>query len=147
MTFDAALNLVWALVGAVALGALAVRDVRRRTPFWDRCRGALAVFIASVALFPCVSASDDLVRFERLQVSSQAASAVASPLPEKRGEKPALYLARLLESLENFQISTACRFLVTLFFLALVAAFSHQRVERPLPCPLGRSPPRFASLG
>lgn len=147
MTFDTALNLVWAVVGAVALGALAARDLRCRVPLWERCRRALAVFIACVALFPCVSASDDLVRFERLQVSAQTARAVASPLPEKRGEKPSFYLARLLESLENFQISTARRFLVTLCFLALVGAFSHQSVERPLPCPLGRSPPRFASSG
>lgn len=147
MTFDAALNLLWALMGVGALGALVIRDARRQAPLGARCRSALAVFIASVALFPCVSASDDLVRFDRLQVSLPATNPVASPLPEKRGPRPALYLARLLESLENFQISATCRFLITLYFLALVGAFSHRGVERPLPCPFGRSPPRFASLG
>ena len=147
MALDAGLNLLWALMGVVALGALAVRDARRQVRLRDRCRSALAVFIASVALFPCVSASDDLVRFDRLQVSSPAANAVTSPLPAKRGPRAALCLARLLESLENFQISTTCRFLITLYLLALVGAISRQGVERPLPCPFGRSPPCFAPLG
>lgn len=147
MTFDTALNLVWALVGAVALGALAARDACGRVPLWDRCRRALVVFIACVALFPCVSASDDLVQFERLQVSSQTGGEIVGAWPGKRGEKPAVYLARLLESLENFEISTASRLLLTLCFLALVGTFSDQGVERPLPSRLGRSPPAFASLG
>jgi len=69
MTFDTALNLVWALVGGGAIGALAARDVCRVVPLRDRCRRSLVVFIACVALFPCVSASDDMVQFEHLQVS------------------------------------------------------------------------------
>lgn len=146
MTFDTALNLTWALVGAVALAALAIGDARRRIPLSDRCRRALAVFVASVALFPCVSASDDMVRFERLQLSSPTGGQVVGTPPEKRGQKPTLYLARLLESLENFRISPACRSLLILCFLALVRVFSRQCVERPRPCPLGRSPPRFVFL-
>jgi len=147
MTFDTALNLVWALVGTAALGALAARDTCQRIPLRDRCRRALVVFIACVALFPCVSASDDLVQFERLQINSRTGGEVASGSALKRGEKPALYLARLLESLENFQISTARQLLLTLCLLALVGTFSGESVKRPLPSPLGRSPPAFLSLG
>jgi len=146
VTFDTALNLVWALVGAGSLVVLAARDVFCRIPFWDRCRRALVVFIACVALFPCVSASDDMVQFEHLQVSPRTGGEVVGALPVKRAEKPALYLARLLESLENFQISTARQLLLTLCLLALVGTFSDQGVERPLPSRLGRSPPAFASI-
>lgn len=148
MSFDVALNLVWALVGAAALGLVAVRETQRRTLSvgWDQCRRALAVFIASVALFPCVSASDDMVRFERLRVSSQKACDAVGSLPEERGEKSVLYLARLLESLECCEISTPCQVPVALPLLALVGATRHQSVERPLPCPLGRSPPSMAPL-
>jgi hypothetical protein len=146
MTFDGALNLVWLLVGAAALGVLAARDMCRRVPLWDRCRRALAVAIACVALFPCVSASDDLVQFERLKASSLSQDEVDA-LPAKRVENPALYLARLLESLENFQISTVRQLHVTLSLLALVGPFSNQGVERPLPSRLGRSPPVLAPLG
>lgn len=140
MTFDTALNLVWALLGVAALGSLAARDVRRRVGVWDRCRRALVVFIASVALFPCVPASDDIVQFERLQVSSRTGGEVVGGVPLKRREKTALYLARLLESLENFQISTACQRLLTLCLLALVGTFSDQGVERPLSSRFGRCP-------
>ena len=147
MTFDTALNLVWVLVGTAALGALAARDVCRRVPLWNRCRRALAVGIACVALFPCVSASDDLVQFERLKASSLRGDQGIDAFSVKRVEKPALYLARLLESLENFQISSAHRLLFTPRLLALVGTFSNQGVERPLPSRLGRSPPALAFLG
>jgi hypothetical protein len=147
MTFDTALNLVWALVGGGAIGALAARDVCRVVPLRDRCRRSLVVFIACVALFPCVSASDDMVQFERLQVNSQSGGRVVAGLPVKRGEKSALYLACLLESLENFQISAACQFLLTLFLMALVGMLSDQGIKQPLPSRLGRSPPACVSLG
>ena len=147
MTFDTALNLVWALVGGGAIGALAARDVCRVVPLRDRCRRSLVVFIACVALFPCVSASDDMVQFERLQVNSQSGGRVVAGLPVKRGEKSALYLACLLESLENFQISTTCQLCAGLCLLALVGTFSDHGVERPLPSRPGRSPPAFVSLG
>jgi hypothetical protein len=146
MTFDTALNLVWALAGTAALGALEARDIRRQVHPWDRCRRALVVFIACVALFPCVSASDDMVQFERLKANSRTGGEVVDGLPSKRGEKRAIYLARLLESLENFQISTTCQLRLSLCLLALVGTFSDRGIERPLPSRLGRSPPEFVFL-
>jgi hypothetical protein len=147
MTFDTALNLVWALAGTAALGALAARDIRRQVDLWHRCRRVLAVFIAWVALFPCVSASDDLVQFERLKANSRTGGEEVDGLPSKRGEKRAIYLARLLESLENFQIPTTCQLRLSLCLLALVGTFSDHGIERPLPSRLGRSPPAFVFLG
>jgi hypothetical protein len=147
MTFDTALNLVWAFAGAAALGTLAARDICRQVDLWDRCRRTLVVFVACVALFPCVSASDDMVQFEHLQVNSRTGGEGVGCLPVKRGEKPALYLARLLESLENFQISTTCQLRPGLCLLALVGTFSDHRVARPLPSRPGRSPPPFVALG
>jgi hypothetical protein len=147
MTLDTALNLVWAFAGAAALGALAARDICREVPLGDRCHRALVVLIACVALFPCVSASDDMVQFERLQADSRTGGEVVRGLPVNRGERPALYLARLLEILENFQISTACQLRLSLCLLSLVGTFSDLGIERPLPSRLGRSPPAFVFLG
>ncbi len=148
MTFEAALNLLWALVGVAALGVLGVSELRRRraTTVRARCRRGLAVLIATVALFPCVSASDDLVRFEHFQLNLKTHAGVGTSLPEKANPRPALYLARLLEALENFQISAVGWLFVTLGFFALIRVVCKLSCERSLPSPTGRAPPDFGFL-
>ena len=148
MTIDNGLNLLWALLALAALGTLAVAEFRRAKPStWTaRCRRGVAVFVAAVALFPCVSASDDFVRFEQLEIGLQAHTKVRSNHPSKSNEKPALYLARLLEALENFRASGACRLFVILCCVAFVHVGSKLRYERELPSYTGRSPPAAPAL-
>ena len=145
MGFDSVLNIVWALVGVVGLTALAVSERRRyASSLRSRCRRGMAVVIATVALFPCISASDDLVCLEQVHFGYATHASFANPRPEQsnRGLRPDL--AVLLGSLENFQISTASPLFVTLYSFARVRPQPVQGCERPLPARAERGPPQLA---
>ncbi len=69
---DTALNLGWALL---CIGAVLWHfwRQRRQTPAQARLvrvYRAVSVFLAAVALFPCISASDDIVRLQDLNARS-----------------------------------------------------------------------------
>jgi len=148
MTVAGTLNFVWAFGALTALGFFTFAELRRsRSGLRGRCQRALTVCLAAVVLFPSVSATDDLVRFEQFHLRSQAHSQIASPSPEKSGETPGLYLARLADALETLQISAVCWLLVTLCVLGLVLAASEFGRVTTTPTATGRAPPRLASLG
>jgi hypothetical protein len=148
MTVAGALNFVWALGALVALGFFTFAELRRsRSNLRGRCRRALTVCLTAVVLFPSVSATDDLVRFEQLLLHSQARTRIASPVPEKSGQTPGLYLARLADALENLQASAVCWLLVTLGFFGFILTNSEFSRASTAPAPTGRAPPRFTSLG
>ncbi len=147
MGIDAALNLFWAAIAVAAPAAFAVwergrKGVAPRRPGWRR---GLAVFIATVALFPCVSASDDLVRFEVLPLGVEAPTVLTPALDGRSSQKPAIDLARLLEALDNFQMATGVWILVTLGFFSLVRMRHEHGRDRFLPCRASRAPPSFCS--
>ena len=147
MHFDTALNLIWALVGTVALGALGVAELRRgKATLQSRCRRGIAVLIATVALFPCISASDDLVCLEQLQMGSVRYSEFSNGQSQPSGQRPSLYLALQFESLENFQISSACFNPETISQFARLRPHAVHCCERPLPSRAGRAPPQPAFL-
>lgn len=141
MTVETGLNLVWASCATAALVVFAVCEWRRRATFADRCRRGLAVFVATVALFPTVSASDDFVRFEVLQTVSPARSQVIGQITTNSNDGPGLYLARLSDALENSQISSVCWLLATLCFFALVGVRFERGRDRSLPSFASRAPP------
>lgn len=142
MRFDVALNLIWALVGVVALVTLGVAELRRgAATLRSRCRRGIAVLIATVALFPCISASDDLVCLEFLNTSSPAHTEFLSPRLKEGTHRPTLSLAMQLESLENFQISSAKFSFAILARSDRVAQRVVQCCERPLPSRADRAPP------
>src|SRR5689334_22520044 len=60
VTFDSALNFLWCAIGVGALLALLLSE-RRKEPRQStgRSRRLVAVFLTTVSLFPCVSATDD----------------------------------------------------------------------------------------
>ncbi len=148
MGIDAVLNLVWGLmaVGSLAAFGLAELRGRRRSKSRRPWHQGLAVFVAAVALFPCISASDDILRFEQLEVGAQAEAKLRAPASKKSSPKPAAYLARLLEALENFRTAGASKPLVARCCLTLVPTGSHRNCERSLPSSTGRSPPPANSL-
>jgi len=145
MTVASGLNLVWLLSALVALGVLVYWERGRRSRFRKRCHRAFAVFLAAVALFPCISASDDLVRFgaispgENTQVAVSAASADTAQARTAR-------LARLLQVLESFQLSAAAWLAVTLVFCALFIRLRPLSPECWAAAALIRGPPRRAFL-
>lgn len=148
MGFESALNLVWALVGVMALVLLAISERgRASSTLRSRFRRGLAVLIATVALFPCISASDDLICLQQLNLGFGNRAGFANPQqPKEPSRKPGRSLALHLESLENFQISSSCPVLVRLSFFALLGQRAIGGFECPCPSRGGRAPPSPTSL-
>jgi hypothetical protein len=138
--FDTTLNLVWLSVGTIALASTLRTTFRRRTfqknvPAWLHIVG-VALIVA--ALFPYISATDDVVRVE--QFSGQHGHQSSG----KRG--PNDDLIRLYQTMDTPLVSSACQVSLTLFFVLLVVAFVTRRIDRSAPFESGRSPPRFAAV-
>ena len=145
MHFDTALNLIWVCVGVAAVGALGFSELRRGTAtLKSRCRRGIAVLVATVALFPCISASDDLVSLEQLQIGSANRAEFAHGQSQESNQQPDLFLALQFESLENFQISSACFGLVTVSQFARVRPHAVRYCDRPVPSRADRAPPQQA---
>lgn len=142
MTVADGLNLFWALGALSAIGVLALRERRRGTRLRDRCRRGFVVFLAAVALFPCISASDDLVRFGVMPAALRGqGSKIGAAVPASSGSGHAVHLARLLEALESFQIAVAIEVLVALCFFTWVLYAAELASERIAFSPTGRAPP------
>ena len=139
VTIISALNIAWAVV-SVAMGLRLFRAGGSITS--ARLRRITALLMAAVALFPVVSASDDLVRFAFLGSSALHSHAQAgTPLSDDSDQQPTQALARLLDNLDSVQItpvSNAWFFLVLVAFMACCAPIL---VERRVTAQLGRAPP------
>lgn len=148
MTVPGALNLIWAVCVLVALGLLFYAERRRRAPFRDRCRRGFAVFVAAVALFPCISASDDFVRFGLMPGGQSAQAEVRGATSDGATDQGhTVQLARLLQVLDSFQLSAAAWLLVTFFFYFLLIRRAGVSPERWALAPSSRGPPYFSFLG
>jgi hypothetical protein len=135
---DAALNLIWVALCVSAL-LWQLLSQSRRTGFSSQVlrRDGLAVFLAAVALFPCISASDDRVRLRDLDAAQTTQSTV------QKGIGDNLTLSLQLEDLEHAQAATVFSLLLFLSFLLMV------RIEDATCIPLARAnsasrgPPSF----
>lgn len=145
MTFDTALNVLWCAIGFVALLALFIFE-RRKGPGNDtgHVRRFVAVLLTTVSLFPCVSATDDEFCFSLLQTRSGKLGGVGAPLPEDAKDQVGHFLARTLESLDHYQVSSAYSFAVIFWFIGLVLLATKLISGRELLYRAGRSPPIFA---
>ena len=107
---DTLLNLAWA---AICISAL-VWQWHRGGKQIRFTRGGMAVFLAAVALFPCISASDDLVRLREMNdyqgVGQSLRKSTADLVP----------LTLQLEDLEHAQAASFVTFLLILSFLLMV---------------------------
>jgi hypothetical protein len=142
LQLDTALNVVWALfcVGALVYYFRVERGRNAAGSRRARAIRALALFLAVVSLFPCVSASDDSVRFEYLD--SQSAPGPHHSNQSKQTPGTALAtLVRLLESLESVQIPLIWALLVSLCSFTLFIAEWRKGQDRPAPKRSGRAPP------
>lgn len=139
---DIALNAVWALfcAGAVVYQIRAER-VRRFGSRRARIFRAVALFLAVVSLFPCVSASDDSVRYEYLDSNPGTPARPHSAPAPRTPEKSHVVLVRMLEALESVQVPLIWAFAITLCFFALVSVEWRQGLDRFLPRSAGRDPP------
>jgi hypothetical protein len=139
-SLDISLNLVWVAI-CVAAVAWALWAERRGSPrsAWTRTRRLAAVLLVALALFPSVSVSDDEISFWFLFAPSNHRGGSA-PIEEGK-ERSAQQLARVLNSLEHFQVNGIWTFTLTLFFLSLVLILLPVANERFLICRAGRAPP------
>jgi hypothetical protein len=138
--FDTALNLVWAFLGVLAL-ASTVRAAAftrpHRRPAWLHIIG-VALIIA--ALFPYISATDDLVRTEDL-VPKHAPN---DSSPAKKA--PNSNLIRLYETLDTPLACATCSVSIVFLVVWLILLPPLKRDRRLAPARAGRSPPLIATL-
>ena len=139
-SLDISLNLVWV---AICVSAIAWSFwSERRGPsasIWTRVRRLACVFLIVLALFPSVSVSDDEISFWFLFTAVNHRGG-AVPIEETK-ERSAQHLARVLNSLEHFQVNGIWTFTLTLYFLALVLVTVPVANERFRICRAGRAPP------
>ena len=140
---DVALNLLWLAITLAALGWFVRIEWKhgRRATSHGRLQRLFAVCLMAVALFPSISDSDDLFHFSLLQVPTSQTGGFGSAPQDERQEKSNLQLARLLETLEHFQVTGFYLFLFTLACLAVSLALRVAAGSRPGNCYAGRGPP------
>jgi hypothetical protein len=130
---DTILNLVWALLCFSAAGVFVSAERTRHSG--RRSARAVAIFLCAVALFPCVSASDDSVCLQFFSGGEH------SPHPGSAPEKSQAALVRMLEALESVQVTQIWALAVVLCFFALVLIRPLQSLDRLAPHQAGRGPP------
>ena len=142
---DVALNLLWVAITVAALASFA--RVERKHGGLAATRGRLqrlfAVCLMAVAIFPSISDSDDLFHFSLLQVPNSNAGGFGNSPQDERQEKSNIQLARMLETLEHFQVTGFHIFFFTLACLALALSLRVATYSRPASCYAGRAPPLF----
>jgi len=146
---DAVLNLVWAAVCLTAFAWLIAFEQRRRQASWRAFTNrAMALTLALVSLFPCVSASDDWVRLQFLGANAKSHDSHDSNVPHQspasgdQSDKKALgMLVRQLEALDSVQVSVALALSLVLCLFALALIETHRSLDRLLPARAGRAPP------
>ena len=145
MHFDTALNIAWLLLGVGALvstlcltGQRSLRrhseqclaPKRRQMPQWLQLVGVASIV---VALFPYISASDDVIRVANAQ--SQTEHQSSSP------HTPVTDLLRLYEVSDAPIVSPVCSLAITFVFFALFVTTEKIVACRSTPKPSGRGPP------
>ena len=103
---------------------------------------ALALSVALVSLFPCVSASDDSVRLALLNAQALADSPGHSSWSTQHPSTETLaILVGLLEVLESAQVTAVLAISVFLCLFTLALAIHPESLDRFLPSCAGRAPP------
>ncbi len=138
MHFDTALNLVWLVLGVIALGStarVALRDAANRS---SACLHIIGVALIVAALFPYISATDDLVRSEEVSSHQGHDRAPAKKTPNNN-------LVRLYETLDSPLACAKCVLTLTLLAIWIVFLPAPKQYRRAAPSWNGRSPPQFLS--
>ena len=121
MRFDTILNLLWLLLGLLALLAT-LRTNNKHVGLQ-----IIGVALVIAALFPFISASDDLLRIEQATQQRSAND----------------HLVRLYMNMETPVAVSAPRLNFIQCFLLLVEPLLGKGIERSTPIRIGRSPPGF----
>lgn len=139
MHFETALNLIWLLLGLFGL-ASTLRATLRKTA--DPRSGSAWLHIIGVglivaALFPYISATDDVVRIEHFKAQHHQ----GPPGKHSRTDD----LVRLYETMDTPLVCRVAEVAVTFLFISLISAPVLRAIDRIAPSPSGRSPPAMAA--
>lgn len=138
MHFEAALNVVWLALGFLALAStarLALRDNNspKRARPWLHIVG---VGLIVAALFPYISATDDILRLEQFNSQHQHHDTGKHSRTDN--------LIRLYVTVDTPLVCHVSEVGVTFSFVSLVPTPVVQAMDRVSPLQSGRSPPSFA---
>jgi hypothetical protein len=142
-TLVTSLNLIWLLLVAGALAAVAWAEQRRS---FSRKKGTArrvgCVLLVAISLFPFVSASDDLIAVAYLHSTLQTRNGWGHSAPEgSKDTTHTAYLARQLQSLENLQVAAFFKLFFSLCYFGLVFLALTVSHARHLPSQSSRAPP------
>ncbi len=134
MYFETALNVVWLSLGLCALAGAVRLAFREDAPRRQRCAWLHIVGVGLIvaALFPYISATDDVLRAEHFN----AQHSQGHP-----GKTHTDDLMRLYETMDTPLVCRATEVTMTLSFISLVFAPVLQLIDRITPFQAGRSPP------
>lgn len=139
MRFETALNVVWLSLGLFALASTVRAELRRSAGAKRRLTWLHIVGVGLIvaALFPYISATDDIVRIEHFN---------AEHGPHHTGKQSRTDdLMRLYETMDSPLVSRVCEVAFTLFFISLVFTPVLRVMDRIAPFRAGRSPPATAA--
>lgn len=142
------LNLVWVALCIAAFTWFLVSTRRRGVSNRRLVMGrALALALALVSLFPCVSASDDSVRMALFNAQASADTSGHSAWSAQHSSNEMLaILVGLLEVLESAQVSAVLALALALCVFSLALAIHPDSLDRFLPSCAGRAPPAPSRL-
>ena len=137
------LNFAWLALCVAAFTWFLVSTKRRGIANRRLVLGrALALGLALVSLFPCVSASDDSVRLALLNAQASAQTSGHSSWSARQASSEMLaILVGLLEVLESAQVSAILALAIALCVFSLALALHPNSLDRFLPSCAGRAPP------
>jgi hypothetical protein len=136
------LNLIWLFVALSVLGAVLFSERRRISTRNGRYQRLVSVLLVTVSLFPCVSASDDVVNFAYVSAGLESRSGFGHSVPDDgSNNNSVIYL--VLQSLEHLQITTIYALLVAFCFFGFVFYSSPSGTLRRSPAFVSRGPPQL----
>jgi hypothetical protein len=136
VSFESSLNLVWLLLGVLALTGT-IRSTYRKRAFYVPRNAWLHVVgmgLIVAALFPYISATDDVLRIEHFSEQQKQAGTSRSSQTND--------LMRLYQTLDTPVIADTRQATLTFIFVMLVSTLLVRLIERSTPLQSGRSPPR-----
>jgi hypothetical protein len=135
VSFESSLNLVWLLLGVFAL-TCTIRSTYSKRAFYRPRRAWLHVVgtgLIVAALFPYISATDDVLRTEHFSEQQKQSGTSRSSATND--------LIRLYQTLDTPVIADTRPATVTFIFVMLVSLLLVQLIDRSTPQKSGRSPP------
>lgn len=144
MSADNGLNLVWALLAVAVLTAFMTAEWRywRGAALVRRARRGMALVVVLIAIFPTISATDDLVRVQSLNLGFPAPQQVRKQGSATPINSSALWLARLSESLQNVRISCPSQPVAAWRYVPIAGLPKVATRDRFLSSPASRAPPQ-----